>query len=162
MSTMREIIGQNAKRERRAIGMQQNEFAQRLATLSGRAWTVSAVSEAERGKRTWAADDVVLFARALDHAPSDLFRIPDDVAEIEVDGTPIARDLIQPGERGQADDDAAPLHVIARLTRALDAHLDQITALHGAVELTYADAIDVRKTWLRRTAPAADTRKEDQ
>ena len=162
MSTMREIIGSNVKRGRRAMGMQQDTFGNRLALLSGRAWTISAVSEAERGKRTWTADDVVLFARALDQAPGDLFRIPDDVAEIEVDGEPVARDVIQPGDRADADDDAAPLHVIARLTRALDTHLDQITALHGAVESTYADAIGVRKTWLRRTAPAADARKDDQ
>ncbi|GAB2837398.1 helix-turn-helix domain-containing protein [Microbacterium insulae] len=161
MSTMREIIGQNVKRERRGIGMQQDAFAERLAALSGRAWTISAVSEAERGKRTWTADDVVLFARALALRPADLFSIPSDVDQVEIDGQPVSREVIEPDARALSDRASAPLQVIARLTRALDSHLDEITALHGAVEQTYADAIGARKTWLRQTAEP-QPRKEDE
>ncbi|WP_182253224.1 helix-turn-helix domain-containing protein [Microbacterium esteraromaticum] len=161
MSTMREIIGQNVKRERRGIGMQQDAFAERLATLSGRAWTISAVSEAERGKRTWTADDVVLFARALTVRPASLFSIPDEVDAVEIDGQSVGRDEIEPGARALSNGASAPLQVIARLTRALDSHLHEITALHGAVEQTYADAIGARKTWLRQTAEP-QPREEDQ
>lgn len=161
MTTMREIIGQNVKRERRGIGMQQDAFAERLAALSGRAWTISAVSEAERGKRTWTADDVVLFARALTIRPGDLFSIPSDAEEVEIDGKPVSRDVIEPGARTLSDGAQAPLQVIARLTRSLDSHLHEITALHGAVEQTYADAMGARKTWLRQTAEP-QPRKEDE
>ncbi|MGX1703722.1 helix-turn-helix domain-containing protein [Microbacterium sp. NPDC055357] len=161
MSTMREIIGANVKRARKATGMQQDGFAQRLEAISGRTWTISAVSEAERGKRTWTADDVVLFARALTIGPADLFSIPEDIDDVEIDGQPVSRDLIEPGARALTEGASAPLQVIARLTRALDTHMTDIDRLHDLVEKTRDDAMSVRKTWLRQTAEA-QPRKEDE
>jgi len=161
MATMREIIGINAQNARKGSGLHQSALAEHLNQLSGKPWTLSAVSEAERGRRTWTADDVVLFARALGLSPADLFRIPPDVDVVEIDGQPVSRDEIEPGARALSDGASAPLQVIARLTRALDSHLHEITALHGAVEQTYADAIGARKTWLRQTAEP-QPRKEDE
>jgi len=160
--TIRQVIGQNVQARRVAAGLSQKAFAKdalkRLAP--DRAWTVNAVSEYETGKRTWTADDVVLFARALGVSPAALVTIPEAVEFVDVDSEPVSRQSIQPDAPAPGDADA-PLQAIARVTRALDTHLDQISALHGAVEQTYADAIGVRKTWLRQTGQQSQPRKED-
>lgn len=161
MATMREIIGINAQNARKGSGLHQSALAERLNQLSGKPWTLSAVSEAERGRRTWTADDVVLFARALGLSPADLFGIPVDVDEIEIDGQPVSREVIEPGARALSDGASAPLQVIARLTRALDDHMRDIERLHDLVEKTRDDAMHVRKTWLRQTAEP-QPRKEDE
>lgn len=153
--TIRQIIGQNVQARRVAAGDSQKKFAQRLDALSTkphRAWTVNAVSESETGKRTWTADDVVLFARALGVSPGALFDIPAAVANVDIDGEAIPRASVQPV------DSAQHMQAMTHLTRALDGHLDQIAALQGAVEQTYADAIGVRKEWLRQ---AAQPRQEE-
>lgn len=146
--TIRQIIGHNVQTRRTAAGDSQKKFAQRLDELSTkphRAWTVNAVSESETGKRTWTADDVVLFARALGVPPGSLFDIPAAVEYVDIDGEAIPRASVQ-------SVDTAHLQAMTHLTRALDGHLEQIAVLQGAVEQTYADAIGVRKTWLRQSA----------
>lgn len=162
MSTMREIVGANVKRIRGDTRLKQDEFAQRLELLSGRSWSINAVSEAERGKRTWTADDIVLFARALRVSPADIVTIPPTVEFVEIDGGPVSRQSIQPDATVLTGDADAPLQAMTRVTRALDGHLKTIAALEGAVEQTYADAIGVRKAWLRQTGQQPQPREEDR
>lgn len=155
--TIRELLGLNVQTRRVALGLSQSEFVRdKLKPLEPkRAWTVNAVSEFETGKRAWTADDVVVFARALGVPPGTLFEIPAAIDGVEIRGEVVSRASIQPAT------DAAPYQALIQITRALDTHLDQITALHGAVEQTYADAIGVRKTWLRQTGQQPQPRKED-
>lgn len=61
-----EIIGRRITVEREKLGLTQAQLGEHLQGLLGRKWSRQAVSSAEKGRRVFAASDLVAFAAALD------------------------------------------------------------------------------------------------
>lgn len=72
-----EIVGRNVRRAREERGLTQAELGAALEPLLGRAWSTQAVSAAEKGRRDFAAEDVMALSIVLDSLPEHFFRIPE-------------------------------------------------------------------------------------
>ncbi|WP_432184874.1 hypothetical protein [Streptomyces tendae] len=73
------LVGLNVRRFRILAGMTQQQLGTAIAQQTGaNDWFRQSVHQAERGKRSWAAADVVAAARVLGVAPGQLFEEPTD------------------------------------------------------------------------------------
>lgn len=81
-SLMAAQIGHHLALLRRAKGMSQQQTGIALGEARGTAaWSRQAVNSAERGRRSWTADDVVALAQVFSVRPGSLF---DEVPECSV------------------------------------------------------------------------------
>jgi transcriptional regulator with XRE-family HTH domain len=72
-----EIVGQRVRWAREERGLTQAELGQRVGELLGKAWFPQAVSEAERGRRQFTAEELLALAYVLDK-PISFFFLPVD------------------------------------------------------------------------------------
>lgn len=89
-----EIVGRNVRRAREERGLTQAELGQRLELVLGRAWSTQAVSAAEKGRRNFAAEDVMGLALVLEHPVADFFNVVENV-EIELPGRTFGGGLVE-------------------------------------------------------------------
>lgn len=78
-----EVIGANLRQERIQRNMSQPEFGEWIGQALGTAWKPQTVSAAEKGRRQFAAADLVALAHVLDSPVSALLTPPDDVETIQ-------------------------------------------------------------------------------
>lgn len=87
-----ELIGRNVKEAREDAGLTQRKLGERVGEVLGRAWLPQAVSQAEKGGRDWAAQDLVAVAQALRRPIAAFLKVPtgaDPMEMIDLPGDPI-------------------------------------------------------------------------
>ncbi len=72
-----EAIGARVRQRREELGMSQRELGQRLREVLGRTWSGQAVSAAEKGRRGWAAEDLVAVSYILGSPVAWFFTVPE-------------------------------------------------------------------------------------
>jgi transcriptional regulator with XRE-family HTH domain len=78
-----EIVGRRVRWAREERGLTQAALGQRVGELLGKAWFPQAVSEAERGRRQFTAEELLALAYVLDKPISFFFLPVDDRTSYE-------------------------------------------------------------------------------
>jgi transcriptional regulator with XRE-family HTH domain len=77
-----EIVGMRIREAREAHEMTQEEFGGELAKYLGKPWPRQAVSQAEKGQRSFTAAELLACSMALECGVEDLFRPPADAFKL--------------------------------------------------------------------------------
>lgn len=77
--TIEQVIGENVARLRQQRDWNQRQLGEALELATGKRWERQAVWAAERGKRAWAAADLIGLAEVFDVAIGELMATPDAV-----------------------------------------------------------------------------------
>lgn len=86
-----EVVGRRIRDAREARGISQTEFGTSLGALLDRVWTRQAVSDAEKGKRAFTAQELVALSIVIGCEITDLFRLPADADSLEMPGNVLTR-----------------------------------------------------------------------
>jgi transcriptional regulator with XRE-family HTH domain len=89
-----EVVGRRIRDAREARGISQAEFGKSLGALLDRTWTRQAVSDAEKGKRAFTAQELVALSIVIGCEITDLFRLPADADSLEMPGNILSRDQL--------------------------------------------------------------------
>jgi transcriptional regulator with XRE-family HTH domain len=79
-----EIIGYRIRRRREAMELSQEQLGQRIGELLGREWPRQAISAAEKGKRSFAASELLAIAHVLGVSVGRLLSPPAETESIEL------------------------------------------------------------------------------
>lgn len=90
-----EVIGERVRIRREELGLTQAALGQRVGDYLSQEWSRQAVSAAEKGKRAFAAAELVVFARVLGVTISYLMRPPlgTELVEVAPGATTTAQEL---------------------------------------------------------------------
>lgn len=75
---LEEVIGGNIRARREDMGITQEDLGRQVARYLGREWPRQSVFTAEKGGRSFTANELLAFALALGVSMRDLFRPPAD------------------------------------------------------------------------------------
>ncbi|GAB3535389.1 hypothetical protein GCM10027403_12890 [Arthrobacter tecti] len=81
--TLEQIIGKNVESFRIRRGLSQSELGRKLEPFTGKPWSRQAVSQAEAGRRSYAAADLFALCLALGESLADLFVAPPGIEWVE-------------------------------------------------------------------------------
>ncbi len=127
--TPAEVIGDNVKNRREALGLTAAAVGEKIGELTGKAWPRQTVYQVESGNRAMVADEVVALAHVLNTTVPQLFIPPARVEEVHiggVEGPAVPRSVVDPDtwrERTPPD-----------VHEQLGAYLRPLTEAHEAVE----------------------------
>jgi transcriptional regulator with XRE-family HTH domain len=104
------VIGEQITRAREDVGMSQSQLGDELGRLLGKPWPRQAVSQAEKGRRSFNAAELVAFAAALGRSVESLLVPPADVSTVTLaDGDPIDSRHLRGDEEVSSDDNLRKL-----------------------------------------------------
>lgn len=130
-----QYVGLNIRHHREQQGMTQEQLGQRIAAYFGKTWTRQAVSDGEKGGRSWNASELVALADLLGTTPMRLITPPLALQEIELPTRTISTKAI--GDFGMTD--KALGEALAVLAELRDAFSDLATSRDDALQA--ADAL---------------------
>ena len=78
----RTVVGEQITRAREDVGMSQAQLGDELGRLLGKPWPRQAVSQAEKGRRSFNAAELVAFAAALGRSVESLLVPPANVPTV--------------------------------------------------------------------------------
>ena len=117
---MKDLIGENIREKRNALGMTQEQFGRAVAELLNSTWSRQAVSAAENGKRDWRAEDLVAAAYVLGTSPAYLMQ-PKLADDLDLPGKTVSfEDLVAVTVSKDSDRVAAARDTLDLLGRLLD------------------------------------------
>jgi transcriptional regulator with XRE-family HTH domain len=99
------VIGEQVTRAREDVGLSQAELGSELGRLLGKPWPRQAVSQAEKGRRSFNAAELVAFAAALGRSVESLLVPPNGVLTVTLaEGEPIDSRHLRGSEEVSSDE----------------------------------------------------------
>lgn len=81
---MSKVVGHNARKRRTELGMEVQEFGNKMEEALGKPWKRQTVSAMENGDRAMTANDLVAIAHVLGETPAMLLVPPIEAEDIQV------------------------------------------------------------------------------
>ena len=99
------VVGEQITRAREDVGMSQAQLGDELGRLLGKPWPRQAVSQAEKGRRSFNAAELVAFAAALGRSVESLLVPPANVPTVTLaEGDPIDSRHLRGSEEVSSDE----------------------------------------------------------